>query len=85
MDCPINTTEEFILGIKGLIFLYSMRISRKGSYICPEFIGISFLPSGHTTSKQRRFKVDSTPWRRINIESTLFKRCVPIGYCLRIK
>ena len=38
-------------------------------------------PSGHTT-KQRRFNVDSTSWYWINVELTLFQRCVPAGGCL---
>ena len=37
------------------------------------------LPSGHTTLRQRRVNVDSTSWRWINVESTLFLRCVPAG------
>ena len=39
-------------------------------------------PSGHTTSKQRRFNVDSMSWRWVNVEWTLFQRNVPAGILL---
>ena len=41
-------------------------------------VKLCLQPSGHTTLKQR-FNVDSTStyWRWINVESTLFQRCVP--------
>ena len=32
--------------------------------------------------KQRRFNVNSTSWRWINVESALFQRCVSAGYVL---
>ena len=38
------------------------------------------FPSGHTALKQRLFNVDSMFWHWINIESTLFQRCVPAGF-----
>ena len=40
----------------------------------------SYWPSGHTTSKQRRFNVDSMSWRSFNVESMLFQRYVPAGW-----
>ena len=42
---------------------------------------ICFLhpPSRNTTLKQRRFNVDSTSRHWINVESSLFQRCVPAG------
>ena len=41
-----------------------------------------WVPSGHTTSKQHQFNVESMPWRWINVESMLLQRCVPAGYRL---
>ena len=37
-------------------------------------------PDGHTTLKQRRFNVDSMSWHWLNVESTLFQRCVLAGF-----
>ena len=62
-----------------------------GSYGCSGIDTLYYIPvnpakipapSGHTTSKQRWFNVDSTSWRWINVESTFFQRCVPNGLFL---
>ena len=39
-----------------------------------------FITSRHTTLKQPGFNVDATSRRCINVESTLFQRCVSTGY-----
>ena len=44
----------------------------------------TYLPSGHTTLKWRRINVDATWLRRIDVDTTSFWCCVPIGfwYCV---
>ena len=44
------------------------------------------IPSGHMTLIQRRFNVDATSWRCIDVEPALYKRHVPAGLyaCFRL-
>ena len=56
-----------------------MRIYSVSKPLQQEYELIMLNPSRHTTLKQRRFNVDSTSWRWINIESVLFQRCAPAG------
>ena len=40
----------------------------------------ALIPSGHMTFIQRRFNVDATSWRCIDVEATLYLRYMPAGF-----
>ena len=52
--------------------MFALKHSLKHFQYTPEI-----YPSGHITILQRRFNVNETSWRCIDVEATLYKRHVP--------
>ena len=82
-----NTNKHWFWRIKAGGYDYVVPkfkfVQRQWFWLSLFLFVVLWLPSGHTTLKEHRFKVDLTSWRWVNVKSTLFQRCLPAGFSLR--